>query len=432
LNECFNMKKNIVAIFLLISLEALAQNNADIVNSKTIKSIKLFQQNNQESLPVINLNSSDLLELHFDDLDGYLKNYYYTYQLCNADWSEADLNPFDYIKGFTQNRIVESRPSSITLSKYVHYQVTLPERNCIPSKSGNYLLKIFLNGDVDNVVFTKRMFVVNNTTAIGLQILQPFDNSIYRTHQKIQFSINTSQLNIYNPAQQIKIALLQNQRWDNAITNIQPSFMRENIFEYNGEQDCIFPAGKEYRWLDLRSFRFESDRVARKDESHNPIDIYVKPDATRVNQRYLFFKDLNGWYDIVTTDLVNNWWQTGYAKIHFTYVPENNQPYAGEDIFILGEFTGNDVNNENKMEYNAEKGVYEKTLLLKQGYYAYTYVTRNNKDKKAKTSFEITDGNYWETENTYTLFVYYRSFSGRHDELIGFTTSNSKLGGRLF
>jgi hypothetical protein len=308
----------------------------------------------------------------------------------------------------------------------------LPEKNCIPSKSGNYLLKVYLNGDLDQVAFTKRMFVVNNTAAIGMQILQPFDNTIYRTHQKIQFSINTSQLNIYNPTQQLKVALLQNQRWDNAVTNIQPSFMRENSFEYNGEQDCVFPAGKEYRWLDLRSFRFESDRIARKDESKNPIDIYVKPDATRVGQRYLFFKDLNGWYDIVTTDLVNNWWQTGYANVHFTYVPENNQPYAGQDVFILGEFTGNDVGKDNKMEYNAEKGIYEKTLLLKQGYYSYTYVTKDAKAKKAKTSSELTDGDYWETENTYSLFIYYRSFSGRHDELIGFSTANSKLGGRLF
>jgi len=426
------MKKYLLPLFVLIFINAISQTQPDLTYFPSIKSIKLFQQNNQESLPIINLNSSDLLELHFDDLDGYVKTFYYTYQLCNADWSEADINQFDYIKGFTQNRIFQSRPSSITLSKYVHYQAILPEKNCIPTKSGNYLLKVYLNGDLDQVAFTKRMYVVNSIAAVGMQILQPFDNTIYKTHQKIQFSINTSQLNIYNPTQQLKVALLQNQRWDNAITNIQPSFMRENAFEYNGEQDCVFPAGKEYRWLDLRSFRFESDRIARKDESKNPIDVYVKPDATRVGQRYLFFKDLNGWYDIVTTDLVNNWWQTGYANVHFTYVPENNQAYTNEDVYILGEFTGNDVGKDNKMEYNAEKGIYEKTLLLKQGYYAYTYVTKDSKVKKAKTSSELTDGDYWETENTYSLFVYYRSFSGRHDELIGFSTANSKLGGTLF
>ena len=427
------MKKILFLLSLTFINTAFTQATTEVVAPPNIKSVKLFQQNNQESLPIINLNSSDLLEFHFDDLDGgFTKNYYYTYQLCNADWSEAEISQFDYIKGFTQNRIVEARPSSNTISRYVHYQTILPDRNCIPSKSGNYLLKVFLDGDADKVVFTKRMYVLKSNAAITAQILQPFDNTTYRTHQKIQFTVNTGQLNLYNPAQQLKVSLFQNNRLDNAKYNLQPAFMRENLFEYNGEEDCTFPAGKEYRWLDLRSFRFESDRVARRDESKNPIDVYVKPDGSRISQRYLYMKDLNGWYDIVTTDLVNNWWQTGYANVHFTYVPDKNKPYDGQDVYIIGEFTGNDVGKENKMIFNEDKGVYEKTLLLKQGYYSYTYLTRDAKDKDAKSSFELTDGDYWETENDYSIFVYYRSFSGRYDELVGYTTLNSKLGGRLF
>lgn len=429
------MKKLHYILFCFVFISSVqiifAQNSEQVFNEK-IKTVKLFQQNNQESIPLINLNSSDLLELHFDDFDDNIKNYYYTYQLCNADWSEANMNPFDYIKGFTQNRIIQVRPSSNTLNKYVHYQATLPERNCIPTKSGNYLLKVFLNGDLENLVFTKKMYVVNSLAAIGLQIFQPFDNTIYKTHQKLQLVVNTDQLNLYNPRQQLKVALFQNQRLDNAKLDLQPTFMRDKIFEYNAEEDCTFPAGKEYRWLDLRSFRFESDRIERKDESKNPIDVFLKPDATRVNIRYLYYRDLNGWYDITTTDLVNNWWQTGYANVHFVYTPDNNQPFNGQDIYIIGELTGNVLNEDNKMIFNETKGVYEKTLFLKQGYYSYSYVTKSSTDKNALASFELTEGNYWETENLYSVFVYYRSFSGRHDELVGFTTSNSRLGGRLF
>ncbi|MFX7824820.1 type IX secretion system plug protein domain-containing protein, partial [Acinetobacter baumannii] len=63
-----------------------AQQNADAVYAPNIKTVKLFQQNNQESLPVLQLNSEDIIELHFDDVDGYAKNYYYSFVLCNADW----------------------------------------------------------------------------------------------------------------------------------------------------------------------------------------------------------------------------------------------------------------------------------------------------------------------------------------------------------
>ncbi|MGL1627205.1 type IX secretion system plug protein domain-containing protein, partial [Vibrio parahaemolyticus] len=87
--------------------------------------------------------SGDQLELHFDDLAAIPANYYYTYQLCNADWSEAQWSPFDYIRGFQQNRINTYRVASITRIPYVHYQALLPERNAMPSRSGNYLLKVY-------------------------------------------------------------------------------------------------------------------------------------------------------------------------------------------------------------------------------------------------------------------------------------------------
>jgi Domain of unknown function (DUF5103) len=199
LDLLYNMKNIILSISIVFCNTLFSQLTPDSIYSSTIKSIKFFQQNNQESLPIINLNSADLIELHFDDLDGYIKNYYYTYVLCNADWTEVEINSFDYIKGFTQNRILQSRPSSISNTKYVHYQATLPEKNCIPTKAGNYLLKIFLNGDADNIVFTKRMYVVNSQAAAGLQVLQPFDNEKNETHQKIQIVVNTSGLkNVFN------------------------------------------------------------------------------------------------------------------------------------------------------------------------------------------------------------------------------------------
>ena len=75
------------------------------------------------------------------------------------------------------------------------------------------------------------------------------------------------------------------------------------------------------------------------------------------------------------------------------------------------------------MTFNAEKGVYETHLLLKQGYYSYTYlgVNKSNAADRAEV-----DGNYYETENRYTILVYFRDFAGRADELIGVSTINSR------
>ena len=424
----YHMKRFFAFGILLCSITLSAQIAPDNIVMPCIKTVKLFQQNNQESLPIINLNSSDIIELHFDDMDGYVKNYYYTFTLCNANWQPADLSSFDYLKGYQQQRLTQYRPSSIAQTKYVHYQAQLPDRNCVPTKSGNYLLKVFLNGDTTQLAFTKRFYVVNSRANIGARVMLPFDNQLAKTHQKVQFSVDVTQLNAQNPTQQLVATVMQNNRTDNLIYNVPIAFLRGNLLEYDGERGGVFAAGKEYRWADLRSFRFESERIARIDKSVQPNNIFVKPDGARLSQQYLYYKDYNGSMTITTTENVNNWWQTEYGNVTFTYIPEGNQPYIDKDIYLLGELTNNTLNNNSKLVYNATKGMYEKTLLLKQGYYDYTYVTKNNTKKNTVAEANFTEGNYWETENDYTIFIYYRSYSERHDELVGVTTINSRTG----
>ncbi len=411
--------------FLLVPFFSNAQ-LPDEIYHKNIRTVKLFSKNNQLSYPIISLGAIEQLELHFDDMDGYAKSYSYTFQLCDADWKPNPyLGPFDFIKGFSQQRLNQYRVSSIATEEYVHYQAAIPDKNCMPSKSGNYILKVFLNGDTSKLAFTKRMLVVDQRADIGAQIQQPFSAQFFKTHQKVQLVVNKSKLDILNPQQQVKTVILQNFRWDNTVRTIQPTFIKQYTLEYNTENDALFPGGKEFRWIDLRSFRFKSDRIDSNDLTQKPFYIVAVPDAERTTQRYLFFRDLNGFYEITTTDLINPWWQGDYAKVKFTFVPTNNQPYPSKEVFIAGEFTGYKIDNTSKMEYNATLGVYEKELILKQGYYSYTYVTKDVNSNVP--TVEQTDGNYWETENDYTILVYYRSLSGRHDELVGYTTVNSRM-----
>jgi len=427
MNGCF-----ITLVIVLLTNSVVAQRQPDRVYMEGIKTVKLFQQNDQQSIPLIKLGSADQLELHFDDMTAYPRNFFYTYQLCNADWTPALLNPFDYIRGFVQNRLSQYRMSSIALTRYIHYQALLPDRSAVPTKSGNYLLKVFLDGDTSKLAFTKRIMIVDDKVNIGARIAQPFNNSLIRTHQKIQVTVATKDLNIMSPQQQTKLVIIQNNRWNDAATGLQPAFIRNNVLEYNGEQDALFPAGKEYRWADLRSFRFSSDRIDRIDKTAQPNLIYIKPDLVRNDLRYAFFNDRNGWNEIGTTESINPWWQGDYAYVTFTLLPPNAKPFAGKEVFITGEFTGNQAGDSSLMEFDTEKGLYKKTLFLKQGYYSYNYVTKDKNGVTVRSDPALTEGNYWETENEYLILFYFRPLSGRHDELVGITRLNSRnLGSRF-
>lgn len=393
-----------------------------------IATTQLYTYGNQLGYPVIRLNSSDRLELHFDDLNAGVRNYSYTFQLCNADWTPAMLSHFDYIKGFSQVRITTYRVSSVALTRYTHYQAVIPDRNSTPSRSGNYILKVFADGDTSKLLFTKRMLVVDEKAQVAAQIQQPYNAMVFRSHQKVQFRVNVNpQLNLVNPLEQIKVAILQNERWDNAVTGIRPSFYSRTTLEYNTENDAVFPAGKEWRWLDLRSLRFQSDRVADATYRNDGTEIFVHPDVDRSNQGFNFYRDANGRYAISVTENVNPLWQGDYARVHFSYSPGGN-PFPDKEVYLIGELTNYQMRPEDRMTYNAEKGVYEKTLMLKQGYYDYMYATIDRNNRKRIAGFEETEGNLWETENDYMILIYYRPLAGRADELISVGRVNSVSG----
>ena len=121
-----------VFVLILLSAKCIAQVNPDAVYSDKIHSVRFHVYGDQETMPVYKLNSSDRLELHFDDMDANVKSYYYTYQLCDYNWQPVNISSFDYIKGFTQQRISNYRFSSIAYTRYIHYQAILPDNNSLP------------------------------------------------------------------------------------------------------------------------------------------------------------------------------------------------------------------------------------------------------------------------------------------------------------
>ncbi|WP_197492196.1 type IX secretion system plug protein [Arachidicoccus ginsenosidimutans] len=404
--------------------EVNAQSLTDAVYNPNIHGIQFSANGSQWSYPMVNLGTQNSLQLDFDDFAASPKNYYYTFQLCDADWQPVDVSTFTYLKGFSQDKISKYTYSSYAKTKYIHYTISLPQQNCMPVKSGNYILKIFEDGDTSQLIFTRRMLIVDSKISVSAEVQQPFDNAKLNTYQKVQFSIDVSHLQISNPLQQLKVVVLQNFRWDNAITDLQPSFMRGSVYEYNGERDVIFQAGKEYRWVDLQSFRYQSERVGSVDVSKIPFDVYVKPDKSRADEDYLPYKDYNGFFNIAASEQINVQSQGDYARVHFSFVPPDGKEFANKDVYIVGQMNNYNYSDENEMTFDADKNCYETSLLLKQGYYNYMYVTKDANN--AMPTFSLTEGNNWLTENNYTILVYYQSFSDRAPQLVGCTTVSSR------
>ncbi|MDI9358466.1 MAG: DUF5103 domain-containing protein [Phycisphaerales bacterium] len=425
------MKKNklfLVLFIFLFAYHAWTQEliEPDRVYLSSIGAIKFFAQGNQFEYPIIQLGTTDVLALDFDDLGKDLKNFYYTFELCNADWTSTYINPSEFLGGFIQQRIEDYHYSNIATTNYIHYQVALPTSTCYPKYPGNYLLKVFTDGDPTQLAFTRRLLVVDNKVDIATSVVQPFAQKWVNQGQQINMTINLEKLNAGLASQLVNVVILKNYDWRSARAHLQPNFVIGNTMQYNNNDACIFPGGNEYRWVDLRSFKFKGDRVSRIQLNTRPYQLWVVKDKLLSTQPYLQYNDLNGFFEISNTDYYNPWWESDYALTHFTFAPKDADLIAGQNVFMVGELTKGMPLEQTKLQYIDSNHTYQINLFLKQGYYSYKYSIQPLADTTQELSDAITEGNFWETENDYLILVYYRPFGGRYDELAGFATINSR------
>jgi hypothetical protein len=396
----------------------------DKIVGANIQTVLIFPKGKPLALPVIGLNSQDELLIQFDDLSANYQQYYFTIELMDMQWQSVVLNPFDYTRGLTQNNIRDYTISSIAQQSYFHYSFTFPTVSSRPTKSGNYLMKVYRQGRSNELVFTKRFFVVEQEVPITASIQEPFDEAISKSHQKIQLQLDLKKIQLLQP-ELLHVGVLQNTRYNDMLVSNAPSFIRGNQMEYNADRDFVFPAGKESRWLDLQNLRFKTDRIAEIQQLGYGSRIILKPDQSRSTLPYFTFRDLNGQFMISNSELIRSEDQNDYAQVLFTFLTKNGEPFQEKSLYLAGALTGNILDTNARMQWNSASKQYEKWLNLKQGYYSYNYILRANQSPNRLHDFMWTEGDHWETENTYTIFVYYRAPGSRYDQIIGYSSLNS-------
>ncbi|MEK7253167.1 MAG: DUF5103 domain-containing protein [Bacteroidota bacterium] len=396
--------------------------NYDYLYLDNLRSVKFHIEGLYLSQPILNLRSSTPLTLSFDDLDGDYKNYTYSVVHCDANWQPSNLVESEYVEGFYEEDIRDYEYSFKVKSIYTHYQLAFPNEDMHVTKSGNYLLKIYENEDEKRLAITRRFMVVEPLVSFVADVTRPAIVSKGDTHQEIDFRMVHEDFEIRNPRQEITATILQNGRWDNAVTGIQPLFskQKEQIFDY--QDKIVFLAGKEFRYADLRSIRYGSPNIESISQEGGKYEAVLYRDFKRGNSTYLEYEDINGNFIIETRDDDVDDLESEYVSVLFSLASSER---TDEDIYLFGGFTDWQLKPEFKMVYNPVISAYVGKVLLKQGYYTYLYAAVPK--GKNELDFEATEGSWHEANNAYTILIYYRPFGGRYDRIIGATTFSSRL-----
>lgn len=423
------MKKLVLALAALFALTLYANAQDTTVYEKiyvpNIHSVLLNPEGFEPALPIIELNGTDKLTLSFDDLDNDNKYYGYTFIHCNADWTPSQLTFTQFAEGMMTDQITEWRFSLNCQKPYTNYRLTFPNENMQPKVSGNFIIKVFLFDEPEKIIFTKRFMVVEKIASVSNALVQRSRNPDERSYrQELNFNIEIGTLNVTNAYEYVKPVLLQNERWDNAIYGLKPLFMNNGKLTYDLTSGNSFNGGNEFRRFDTRNVRLVNDRVRKieYDLTDKQYHFYLMDDKNRLINRYYVMDDNNGRYFVRLIEGRDHYSEADYVWVHFALSAD--YPVNG-DVYVFGMLSGWQLKPEFKLTYNADKHLYEGMAMLKQGYYDYQFVVADAFGRADDTYLE---GNHYETENTYHILVYLRTFGDRADRLVAFHRLNSIAG----
>ena len=408
------MKKAIFFLLLVFicNLNICAQRNE--ILDKNIASFQVVANNDWLSLPIITLNSNDFVNISFDDLTHEYHRYCYKIEHCEADWQTSSaLFESDYIDGFASgNTIDDVQQSTNTVQLYTHYNISFPNNKCRPKISGNYRVTIYDENDEKHVVCRAYFMIVEPSMGVHLNVTTNTDIDINGKHQQVEMAVDYGNNIVSNPQTQIKTVVMQNNRWDNAVVNARPQYIKANGLQWIHCKDFIFDGGNEYRKFETLDVTHTTMGLESINWDGHNYHAWIWTDEPRPS--YIYDKDANGAFLIRNSDNIDNDINSDYIITHFRL----KTPQIPYPIYINGFFTNDRFLPQYEMKWNEKNQQYEGELLLKQGYYSYQYLMMKPEGKLKPVPSE---GNFCQTENTYQALVYFKSNSDRTDRLVGYT-----------
>ncbi|WP_298536102.1 DUF5103 domain-containing protein [uncultured Algibacter sp.] len=381
-----------------------------------IKTVNFGSDNEETQLPIISYG--DYVYLEFDALNGNEDDFYYKIKHFNFDWTPSVLVQSEYMEGFDNQRIRNYENSFNTLQIFSHYKLTIPNNETRRLKvSGNYMLFIYdSNGEL---LFTRKFMIYEDRVGVGVAVKRSRDIKVIEEKQRVELVVASNGMQLNNPYQTVNAVIIQNNNLNTAIKNIKPQYTLGSDLVYKYDSETSFGGGNEYFYFENKDVRRASNGVQHI-ELNDLYENFLFTNVSRANQPYTYYPDINGNYVVNNLDATNNSTEADYVWIHFSLMATD--AIIDKNVHVYGSFNNYAIDDSTLMTYNAERKAFTAAILLKQGFYNYKYVLS---DSNNKVNEGLISGNFWQTENSYKVLIYYRELGARYDRIIGFGEGNS-------
>ena len=400
----------VFSLALFVVLAVNAQSSRSFLPS--VRSTQVLLNGEWGKLPVMRLGGDDVLLFSFDELSHIYHRYTYRVVHCNADWSPSDLLEIDYIEGFNDVLIEDWENSVNTNQLYTHYEFAIPNENISLKVSGNYRVEVFDDEAEEDVPVASFDFsVVEPFVSFEAGVSGDTDISFNEGHQQVSFAVHYPSF-VSSSSAELKAVVYQNGRRDNVVRDILPTYITNGVVEYVHNEKLIFDAGNEYRRFEITDPNSPGEGVEEVVYAGGLYNVILYMDKPRVSHSN--YRDENGRFLVNTFEGFGTQIEADYVNVHFALdVPR----LAGGEFYLLGDFCGNGFTPANKLSYDDEDGYYFTSQLLKMGVYNYRYVWVPSVTGKVLDA--PSEGDFYETENEYSIYIYYRGIGDRADRLLG-------------
>lgn len=405
-----------LAICFLIYSSTIAQ-VTEVGPPNFIKTIIFKSTSQQSQCPIFKLGEP--FKLEFDAINANEEDYYYKIEHFNFDWTPSQLAKSEYLNGYDEQRIRNYENSFNTYQIYSHYKLAIPnQRTRGLKKSGNYIVSVY--NDDDTIIFSRKFMVYQELCPVGVAVKRTREVANIDYKHAIDITINSPNIQLVNPKKTVKVQLIQNNNLNTLKTQEQPIYTTGNKLTYQFDKNDGFFAGNEFLYFENKDIRAANTGVKSIELGSDLYNTYLFTDVDRSTSIYTYNPDVNGLFAITMLDSNNPSIEADYSWVSFSLkkekLPKNNQ------IYIVGNFNNYAINNDSRMDFNEEAGIYIKRLLLKQGFYNYNYVVYDANNNEIPGAIS---GNFYQTENNYKALVYYRPLGSRYDKIIGFGEGTS-------
>jgi len=409
------MRKILFQLFIFNSFILFSQTDFRTqINSENIKTLQIGVAGQDFGTPLIEMNSSEILEVSFDEMSHEAHSYSYKVIHCNADWTPTDISSTEYIQGFTTSNITDYTLSINTTYLYTHYKFSLPNYDMSFKISGNYVVIIYEDNQPEKPIAQACFSIVEPKISITGSVRGNTDTELNRRFQQLDFNVNLNGYSVRDASSELKVLVRQNNRIDNQVTDLKPTYYSGSKLDYINNKALIFEGGYEYHSFDISSVYSASERVENIKYNQTHYDAYLIQDKIKPSNSYIYEPDVNGKYIINMQRSDDDDIEGDYMIVHFSL--DANSPFFDGQLYLGGEFNYNLMNKTSRMKYDIDTKSYYQSILLKQGGYNYQYWFVPKGSTKALT--ERVDGTFWQTKNEYTIYVYHRAWGERYDKLI--------------